>query len=165
MNKKAVIVLIILLLLVIAGLLYITNIYKIDSEIPYINSNLNKGNEEYNKAVLSLNNRQYLDAQKKFNDSLSYYSNAREKTDTALQIADNKEDTVLVEYLNATLMELDLKISAVNENLEGINVKDNSSSTAYTHYTNANKNLQNITQYSDKRSQLEQQHPDKFISG
>ena len=41
MNKKAVIVLIILLLLVIAGLLYITNIYKIDSEIPYINSNLN----------------------------------------------------------------------------------------------------------------------------
>lgn len=165
MNKKVVITLIILLLLVIAGLIYITNVYKIDSEIPYINSNLNKGNDEYNSAVLSLNNRQYLDAQKKFNESLNHYSNAREKTETALQIAENKEDAILVEYLNATLTELDLKITAINENNEGINIRDNSSSTAYMHYTNANKILQNITQYSDKRSQLEQQHPEKFLSG
>lgn len=165
MNKKIVLVLIILLLFVIAGLIYITTVYKIDSEIPYINSNINKGNEEYNKAVLSLNNRQYLDAQTKFNDSLSYYSNAREKTETALQIAANKEDVILVEYLNATLTELDIKINAVNENIEGINIKDNSSSSAYMHYTNANKILQNITQYSDKRIQLEQQHPEKFLSG
>ncbi|RAP51881.1 MAG: hypothetical protein BZ133_02175 [Methanosphaera sp. SHI613] len=165
MNKKAAIMLIILLLLVIAGLIYITNVYKIDSEIPTINSNLNKGNEQYNQAVLSLNNRQYLDAQKKFNESLKYYSIAGDKTATALQIAENKEDEVLVEYLNATLTEINIKINAVNEINEGINVRDNSSSSAYTHYTNSNKLLQNITQYSDKRSQLEQQHPEKFISG
>ena len=165
MNKKAVIVLIILLLFVIAGLIYINNVYKIDSEIPYINSNLNKGNEQYNQAVLSLNNRQYLDAQKKFNESLTYYSNAREKTETALQIAENKEDTILVEYLNATLTEIDLKINATNENNEGINLRDNSTSSAYMHYTNSNNILQNISQYSDKRSQLEQQYPEKFLSG
>lgn len=165
MNKKAAIMLIILLLLVIAGLIYITNVYKIDSEIPTINSNLNKGNEQYNQAVLSLNNRQYLDAQKKFNESLKYYSIAGDKTATALQIAENKEDEVLVEYLNATLTEINIKINAVNEINEGINVRYNSSSSAYTHYTNSNKLLQNITQYSDKRSQLEQQHPEKFISG
>jgi signal recognition particle GTPase len=165
MNKKAAIMLIILLLLVIAGLIYITNVYKIDSEIPTINSNLNKGNEQYNQAVLSLNNRQYLDAQKKFNESLKYYSIAGDKTATALQIAENKEDEILVEYLNATLTEINIKINAVNEINEGINVRDYSSSSAYTHYTNSNKLLQNITQYSDKRSQLEQQHPEKFISG
>jgi uncharacterized protein YxeA len=165
MNKKAVIAIIILLLLVIAGLIYITNVYKIDSEIPYINSNLNKGNNEYNQAVLSLNNRQYIDAQKKFNDSLMYYSNAREKTETALQIAENKDDEILIEYLNATLTEINLKIQAVSEINEGINIRDNSSSSAYMHYTNSNNILQNITQYSDKRSQLEQQYPEKFISG
>lgn len=165
MNRKAVIAVIILLVLVIAGLIYITNVYKIDSEIPYINSNLNKGNEEYNQAVLLLNNRNYIEAQKKFNDSLMYYSNARDKTETALQIAENKEDTVLVDYFNATLTEISLKMDAVSEINEGINIRDNSSSESYMHYTNSNKILENITQYSDKRNNLEQQYPEKFMSG
>ena len=165
MNKKAVISLIILLLLVIIGLIYINSVYKIDSEIPTINSNLNKGNTEFNTGVSYLNNRQYIEAQKRFNDTLRYYSTARDKTETALQIAENKEDDVLVEYLNATLTEIDYKINAVNEINEGINIRDNSSSIAYQHYTNSNNILKNITQYSDKRTQLEQAHPEKFLSG
>lgn len=165
MNRKAVIALIILLILVILGLIYLNNVYKIDSEIPYINSNLNQANDEYNSAVLNLNNRQYIDAQKKFNHSLELYHNARDKTETALQIAENKNDTVLVEYLNATLTEIDYKISAVNEINEGINIRDSNYSGALMHFTNSNNIMQNMTQYSDKRIQIEQQHPDKFLSG
>jgi Tfp pilus assembly protein PilF len=165
MNKKAVIGLIILLILVIAGILYVGSVYKIDSEIPQINSNLNNGNTEYNNGVLLLNNRKYDEAQKKFNTTLSYYHNARQKTETAMTIAQTKEDKILEEYFTVTLAEIDSKINAINEIMEGITVRNNSSSEALSHYANSNSLMNNSTQYSDRRNQIEQQHPEKFITG
>lgn len=163
MNRKAVIGIIILLVLVIAGILYVGSVYKIDSEIPQINSNLNNGNTEYNNGVLLLNNQKYAEAQQKFNSTLDYYYNARQKTETALTIAQNKQDDILEEYFTITLEEIDTKINAVNEALEGINVRNNSSSMALLHYSNSNKEMNNTTQYSDRRNQIEQQYPDKFL--
>lgn len=165
MNRNAIIGLIILILLVIVGILYVGSVYKIDSEIPQINSNLNNGNTEYNNGVLLLNNRKYNEAQTKFNTTLEYYYNARQKTETALSIAQTKEDNVLEEYFTVTLAEIDSKINAINEALEGINIRNTSSSEALSHYSNSNSLMNNSTQYSDRRKQLEQQYPDKFISG
>lgn len=165
MNKNAVIGIIILIILVVTGLVYITNVYKVDSEVPYITSNLNNGNTEYNNAIQYLNNRNYAEAQKRLNNSLEYYNNAREKTEMALKIVQNKEDSILEEYFKLTISEIDTRINAINEINEAIKVKDTSSSLALSHYTNSNNLMNNSTQYAQNRSQIEQQHPEKFISG
>ena len=164
MNKKAVIICIILILMISAGLIYYNNTSKIDSEIPTINTNIRRGNTEYNQAVTALNSKNYSQAEKYSIDALEKYGNASYELDRTIELANKQNDTILLEYLTLTKTEIDEKINATNEILLGINlINNNSYYSSIEHFRNSNKIMSNTTQYSDKRNQIEQNYPDKFI--
>ena len=60
-------------------------------------------------------------------------------------------------------MELDYKINATVNIYNGLNYVKNNPSKALSLFRNSEKDMENAKEYSDKRSLLEEQYPDKFI--
>lgn len=163
MNKKVVIACIIAFLIVIAGLFYISAYTKAQSEIPYINSNLQSANNNYNDVVSDINNTRYSEALQKSNDTLNDYTEAKTHAQKALNKSQKVNDTILVQYFNYTIDEINMKINATYEIRSGINLLNpNDLSVSQQHFDTSNKLMHDATQYSDKRNQLEKQYPDKF---
>ncbi|OED30180.1 hypothetical protein [Methanosphaera sp. WGK6] len=164
MNRKIIFSCLILIILVIIGLFYISNNYKASSDIPSINSNLQKGNEHYNTIVNSINEQKYSEAKKESDTTLEYYSKAKNNTQKALNKAMKQNNSIQIKYLNYTLDEINMKINATYEIRSGINlINPDNLSISENHFQTSNQLMQNATQYTDKRNQLEKQYPDKFI--
>lgn len=164
MNKKLIIGIIAIILVIIAGYFYISEINKADAEIPNINSHLQKGNTEYNQAVTYLNSKNYTMTTQHINESYKEYMLAKEGTEDAMKKAHNNNQSLQVEYLNYTLSELDFKINSTVEMFNGLNYVESNPSLALQCFDNSNKLMDNATNSSNKRSLLEQQYPDKFIT-
>ena len=163
MNKKAIICCLIALCILIVGIFYIDNIYKPQSQLPSINSNLESGNTKYNEAVGYINNENYEKATQSIDESLTNYNKAKNDTQIALNKSINRNDTVLTQYFNYTLDELDMKINAANEMKNGLAlINPNDYSLSKEHFNKSNEIMQNTTQYNDRREELENQNPDKF---
>lgn len=164
MNKKTMIICIILIIMISAGIIYYNNTYKIDSEIPSINNNIRTGNSEYNQAVLALNNKNYSQAEQRSMNALKNYGNVSEKLNTTIQLAQDQNETILLEYLMLTQTEIDQKINATQEILVGIElINNNNYYSSIEHFRKSNAIMSNTTQYSDKRNQIESNYPEKFI--
>lgn len=164
MNKKTIIICIILIIIISAGIIYYNNTSKIDSDIPSINTNIRRGNTEYNQAVTALNNRNYSQAEQRFINALKSYGNVSEKLNTTIELAKNQNETILLEYLTLTQTEIDQKINATKENLVGIElINNNNYYSSIEHFRKSNVIMSNTTQYSDKRKQIELNYPEKFI--
>lgn len=163
MNKKLTIGIIFLLLLIIGGFVYINEINKADTDIPYINSHMQKANNEYNQAVKYLNSKNYSTTVEHVNKSYTEYMLAHESTQDALNKARKNEQNIQIEYFTNTLTELDYKINASVEMYNGLNYVNSNPSLALLYFSRSNQLMNNASQYSDKRTQLEQQYPDKFI--
>ncbi|MBE6494035.1 MAG: hypothetical protein E7Z84_05460 [Methanosphaera stadtmanae] len=164
MNKKTIIICIILIITISAGIIYYNNTSKIDSEIPSINTNIRRGNTEYNQAVNALNNKNYSQAQQRSINALENYGNVSEKLNTTIELAKNQNETILLEYLMITQTEIDQKINATKEILTGIElINNNNYYSSIEHFRKSNTIMSNTTQYSDKRNQIESNYPEKFI--
>ncbi|RAP47496.1 MAG: hypothetical protein BZ135_02105 [Methanosphaera sp. rholeuAM6] len=164
MNKKLIIGSILVLLVIIAGYVYISEINKADTEIPYINSHMQNGNNEYNQAVTYLNSKNYTLTTQHINESYKEYMLANESTTDAINKARNNNQSLQVKYLNYTLSELDCKINATVEMFNGLNYVNSNPSLALQYFANSNKLMINATNCSDERKLLEEQYPDKFIN-
>ncbi len=163
MNKKAIISCIIIILLIILGLFYIANIEKADADIPSINSNLEKANNNYNEIITNLNNEKYQDASKIINETLNYYNNAKYNSQKAMNKTIKENDAVQTQYLNYTIDEIDLKIEAIGEIQKGIDIiNPDDLSLSMNYFDKSNQLMQNSTRYTEERNNLEKQYPDKF---
>lgn len=163
MNKKLIIGTISLLLIIIMAYVYVSEINKADSEIPYINSHIQKANDEYNQAVGYLNSKNYTLTIQHINESYKEYIFAKENTEHALNKSIKNNQPLQVQYFNYTIMELDYKINATVNIYNGLNYVKNNPSKALSLFRNSEKDMENAKEYSDKRSLLEEQYPDKFI--
>lgn len=163
MNKKLIIGIILLLLLIIAGFVIINENNKADSEIPNINSHIQKANNEYNSAVDFLNSKNYSMTLQHINESYKEYVLAKESTESAFNKSLKNNQSLQVEYFTYTLNELDCKINATVEIYNGLNYVDSNPNSALSYFARSNQLMNNATQFIDKRNQLEQQYPDKFI--
>lgn len=163
MNKKLIIGILLFLILLIIGSVVLTDLNKADTEVPSINSHLQKANNEYNTAVEYLNVKNYTQATEHINLSYSEYMQAQSSSQKALNKATNNNKTVQIEYFKYTLTEIDYKINATVEMYNGLLTVNNSPSKALQYFENSNKYMRNATEYSDKRSLLEEQYPDIFI--
>ncbi|PWL08619.1 hypothetical protein [Methanosphaera cuniculi] len=164
MNKKAIISCIIIVLAIIA-LFYINSINKADAEIPLINYNLQQGNKNYNEITDNINQQKYQEASDKINNTMTYYENARYSTQKALNKTIKENDSILTEYFKHTTEEIDLKIQSLEEIQKGIgDVNSNNLQSSKEHFKKSNQLIQNTSQYTIERNNLEKQHLDKFIS-
>ncbi|WP_455646110.1 hypothetical protein [Methanosphaera sp.] len=153
-----------MIILVIIGLFHISNTSKASGDIPSINSNLQSGNEHYNIIATDINEQKYSEAKTESDKTLEYYSKAKNSTQNALNKAIKQNDSIQIEYLNYTLDEINMKINATYEIRSGINlINPDDLSISENHFQTSNQLIQNTTQYTDKRNQLEKQYPDKFI--
>ena len=163
MNKKLIIGIILLLLLIIAGYVIINENNKANGEIPNINSHMQNANKEYNQAVEYLNSKNYSMTVQHINESYKEYMLARESTESARNKSIRNNQSLQVEYFNYTLNEIDCKINATVEIYNGLDYVKSNPSKALSLFRNSEKNMANAKEYSDKRSLLEQQNPDKFL--
>ena len=164
MNKKLIIGIILISLLIIGGFVFIDRLNKADSDVPNINSHIQNGNNEYNQAVAYLNSKNYNETIKHINESYKEYMLAKESTQEALNKSIRNNQSLQVEYFNYTLNELDCKINATVEMYNGLSYVQNNPSSALSSFSTSNKLMNNATEYSNKRSLLEQQYPDNFIN-
>ena len=163
MNKKLIISCLMIILFILLGLIYVNETYKADTEIQSINTHLQKGNDNYNKAVTSLNNRSYNDSITYCNESYKEYMLAKESANRALNKSIKINNPVQKEYFENTLLELDTKISSTVSMYEGISNANINPYLAASKFDESNKFMQNSTQYLQKRSQIENDYPDTFL--
>jgi len=163
MNKKLIISILLLLLLIIIGFVYINEVNKADTEVPLINSHLQKGNDEYNEAVAYLNSKNYSSTIQHVNESYKEYLLAKENTEKALDKATKNNQSIQAEYFMLTLNELDYKINASVEMYSGLNYVKTNPSKALSIFKTSNEYMEKAKEYSYKRDQLEQQYPNNFL--
>lgn len=163
MNKKLIIGIIIVLLMIIIAFVTVNEINKADTEVPSINSHIQKANDEYNQAVVYLNSKNYTLTIQHINESYKEYMLAKESTEKALSKSIKNNQSLQVQYFNYTINELDYKINATVEMYNGLNYVKSNPSKALSLFRNSEKNMENAKEYSDKRSLLEEQYPDKFL--
>lgn len=162
MNKKYILGCLIIILLLLSGLIVYNYISKPDTEVPFINSHLHNGNNEYNLAVESLNNRNYNDSLRHCNESYKEYKLARESAERALNKSIRNQNTLLGDYFTYTTYEIDLKMDSAVQLYNGLQLVKSNPNMAYMDFTRSNQLMSNATFYSQKRSQLEEQNPDTF---
>ena len=96
---------------------------------------------------------------------MTYYENARYSTQKALNKTIKENDSILTEYFKHTTEEIDLKIQSLEEIQKGIgDVNSNNLQSSKEHFKKSNQLIQNTSQYTIERNNLEKQHLDKFIS-
>lgn len=163
MNKKLIIGTITLLLIVIIAFVCVNEINKANIEVQSINSHMQKANDEYNQSVAYLNSKNYTLTTQHINESYKEYIMAKQSTEEALRKSINNNQSLQVQYFNYTLMELEYKINATVDMYNGLDNVKNNPSKALSLFRNSEKNMENAKVYSDKRIELEQEYPDKFI--
>ncbi|MBE6485714.1 MAG: hypothetical protein E7Z85_02590 [Methanosphaera stadtmanae] len=163
MNKKLIIGIIIILLIIIIGYVTINEFNKADTKVPYINSHIQKANDEYNQAVDFLNKKNYTNTIQHINESYKEYMLAKENTEEAMAKSIKTNQSLQVQYFNYTITELDYKINATVEMYNGLDYVKSNPSKALSLFRNSEKNMENAKEYSDKRSLLEEQYPDNFL--
>lgn len=163
MNKKLIIGCLFILILIIGALIFINETYKTDAEIPSINSHLQKGNENYNLAVKSLNNKSYNESIRYCNESYKEFILAKESANKALNKSIRYEYAVQKEYFENTVTEIDLKINSTIALFDGIKSVDSNPKLALSKFAESDKYMQNATKYSEQRIQIEKDNPEKFL--
>lgn len=163
MNKKLIVGILVFSIILIVGFIVISDLNKADTEVPNINSHLQKANTEYNNAVSYLNVKNYSEATTHINSSYAEYVQAKTSTENALSKAEKNNKSIQAEYFRHTLSEIDLKINATVEMYNGLVTVNNSPSIASKYFDSSNSFMRNATEYLNKRSLLEEQYPDSFI--
>ena len=163
MNKKLIIGILILILIIIVGLIYYNDINNADTEVPYINNHLQKANNEYNIAVDYLNTKNFSQSSYHCNESYVEYVKTKTHTQTALNKAIKNNQSLQIDYFTYTIDELELKINATVELYNGLTCVNSNPRTALSYFDRSNQLMKEAKDYTDKRSLLEQQYPDKFI--
>lgn len=163
MNKKLIVGIILLLLIIIIGLAYYNEGNKANSEIPNINSHLQNGNDKYNQAVTYLNAKNYSQTIENINESYKEYLMANESNNIALSKSIKNNQSLQVQYFNLTKNEIEYKINACINMFNGLNYVNTNPSKALSLFKNSDDFMGDAKEYSDKRKQLEEQYPDKFI--
>ncbi|MDO5851692.1 MAG: hypothetical protein Q4Q23_04315 [Methanobacteriaceae archaeon] len=162
MKNKIIVLSIILLFIALIGILVYGGENKVDAKIPTINTHLKSGDSEYNSAVTSLNNKKYSDAQTSSENALNEFKKAKETAQDALISSTDGNNTVIQKYIQDTISEIDLKISATNELSSGIRSVSTNPSEANQHFTKSNDLMKQSLEIKTQRKQTEKENPSIF---
>ncbi len=128
-----------------------------------INDHLKKGDDFYNKAVYDTNSFDLSNATFNANSALSEFNSAKTSAQQALTSAQNSKDSVLIEYMQNTMGEIDSRVNATLELQQAINYfQQKDSVTGNNHVSLANRYMDRSTDYKSKNDKIVEQNPSKF---
>ena len=135
----------------------------VNKSMPDISNNIVKGDEDYNQSVSLLNNKNYNESMIKavsagdsYNASLNQLLNIRNNFYNDL----NK---IHKQYIDTTINELKLKLSAVDELKQSIDYLERYYNyTGTTHASKANTDIYDAVEYQNQRNMIVQNNPELF---
>lgn len=130
-----------------------------------INNHLKTGDGYYNSAVLASNKYSLDNASSNADSALSEFNSAKNSAQQALNSAQNSKDSVLIEYVQNTVGEIDARINATLELQQAISYfKQKDSSNGNSHVTLANQLMDKAMNYKAANDKIVDQNPSKFKS-
>lgn len=162
MNNKIVIVGILIAVVLVSGCINseIGNLNKIINDL---NKDIVNGDANYNKAINSLNSKDYVNAESSIFNASTSYTNAFNKVSESIKDAEGLNNTLYLNYLNIVKEEIQLKLNATNQ-LQ-LAVQSYKSGEADSGNTYSDKAIIAMTQAIIKqkeRSKIAKNNPDKF---
>lgn len=128
-----------------------------------INASLEKGDDFYNKAVLDSNIHSLDNASSNANSALSEFNSAKNSAQQALNYAQNSKDSIFIEYVQYTVVEIDYRVNATLELQQAISYfKQKDSENGNTHVKLANQHMDKAIEYKAKKNNIVKQNPSKF---
>ncbi len=136
------------------------NINRLSSDI---NSNIKNGDNYFNNAASDLNKYSYSSASFNCNNALSKFNSAKASAQQGISYAQNSKDSVLINYMQLTLNEIDARINATMEIQQAINyLQKNDTLSGNPHVTNANEFMESSMGFKSQKDNIVNQNPAKF---
>jgi uncharacterized lipoprotein YehR (DUF1307 family) len=161
--KSKIIPLIILILVVAFSGCIQSDTANINGFSSTINTHLKNGDNYYNKAASDLNKYSFNNTASNCNNALLEFNSAKSSAQEGLKYAQSSKDSVLIEYMQLTVSEIDARINATLELQQAINylqTKDNVKGNP--HVTLANQHMDTSMGYKTKKDNIVKQNPSKF---
>ena len=161
--KNKIIPLIVLMLVVALSGCIQSDTANINTLSSKINTHLKNGDNYFNKAAADINKYSFNSTATNCNSALSDFNSAKGYAQQGLDYAQKSKDSVLIEYMQLTVSEIDARVNATLELQQAINYlqkKDNVNGNP--HVTLANQYMDVSMEYKKKKDNLVKQNPSKF---
>ncbi len=161
--KKTVIILMVLMSVVSFSGCLQSETKNLNALTSSINDNIKNGDTDFNNAATDLNGYSYSSALTNCNNALSKFNAAKASAGQGLTIAQNSKDSVLIEYMQLTISEIDARINATLELQQAINyLQINNTVQGNPHITQSNSFMDASMEYKWKKDDIVKQNPSKF---
>ncbi|MEN4006595.1 MAG: hypothetical protein PQ964_04495 [Methanobacteriaceae archaeon] len=165
MKNKIIPLIVLMFVVAISGCIQL-DADRINELSPAINNHLKNGDNYFNKAASDLNKYSFNDAASNCNSALSEFNLAKIYAAQGLHHAQNSKDSVLIEYMQLTVSEIDARINATLELQQAINYLQNKDNVnGNDHVILANRYMDVSIEYKTKKDNLVNQNPSKFKHG
>ena len=165
MSSYSKLIIFVLALLVISAAIVLidSSVDSINKTMPDISSSIVDGDNDYNEAVILLNERSFDESRNKaisagnnFNDSLKQLQDIQSEFSSDINDVQN-------EYIDILFREVELKIQAVNKLEDSIdNLEVNSNYTGSNYASEANDLIYEASQYQIQRDTIVKDNPKLF---
>ena len=161
--KNKIILLIVLVLVVAFSGCVQSDATKINGISSEVNTHLKNGDNYFNKAASDLNKFTYNTTAVNCNNALTEFNSAKSSAQEGLNYAQNTNDSVLINYMQLTVSEIDARVNATLELQQAITYLQTKDSTnGNPHVTNANQYMDTSMDYKTKKDNIVKQNPSKF---
>ena len=158
------IVFVLALLIISAVVIFIdSSVDNINKTMPEISDSIVKGDNDYNEAVLLVNDRSFDSAMAKAESAGKNYEDSSGKLKDIKDKFSEDINDVQKEYINTLISELDLKIRAVDKlklSIENLQVYANYTGSSYG--SEANELIYEAVQYQNQRDAIVNDNPNLF---
>jgi hypothetical protein len=136
---------------------------KINGISSTINTHLKNGDSYFNKAASDLNKYSFNSTAVNCNNALSEFNSAKSSAQEGLNYAQNSNDSVIINYMQLTVSEIDARVNATLELQQAINyLQTKDSVKGNPHVTLANQYMDASMGYKAKKDNIVKQNPSKF---
>ncbi|WP_405267009.1 hypothetical protein [Methanobrevibacter sp.] len=152
------------LLIISAAIVFIdSSVDNINKTMPEISDAIVNGDNDYNEAVILVNDRSFDESMNKAVSAGDNYNSSLEKLRNIKSNFSSDINEIQNDYIDTVIRELELKIQAVDklkESIECFRVYSNYTGTNYA--SEANDLIYQAKQYQDQRDEIVKENPKLF---
>lgn len=160
---KLIIFIVVLLLISVTIVFIDSSMENINHSMPSVSDSIVQADKDYNESVELLNNKNYEEANEKAISAGDNYNNSLKKLSQIRDKYDKDLNEIHKDYMDKTILELEMKLKAVNELKEAIYYLEmHYNYTGSTHGQEANDIMSDAVNYQIKRNNIVQENPKLF---
>lgn len=160
---KLIIFIAVLILISLAILTIDSSMDNINKTMPEISDSIVQADKDYNESVDLLNNKNYDESMVKAESAGDNYNNSLKKLSEIRDKFKKDLNEVHKDYIDTTIMELQLKLNAVDELKESIYyLRNYYNYTGSSHASQANDIIYDAVNYQNERNSIVQDNPGLF---